>query len=168
VAEKLRRIRAHQPHCLGCGPENPGTLGLSFELDHGAQRVRSQVTLDRRHEGAPGFAHGGAVTTALDDTLGTLLVVLERPAVTAKLEVNFRRPAFLGRPYAVQAWTERVEGRKLFLAADLREGDDVVADAQALFLVVSLQHFLQGGDRLPEGWSEDWGPGPGEEPGLPY
>jgi acyl-coenzyme A thioesterase PaaI-like protein len=168
MADKLSRIQSHHANCLGCGPENPGNLGLSFTLDHDARRVRSDVVLDRRHEGAPGFAHGGAVATALDDTLGTLLVVLEQPAVTAKLEVNYRRPAFLGRPYAVEAWCERIERRKLHLAAELRDEGEVVADAKALFLAVSLEHFLQGSDRLPTGWREYWGPPPGEEPQLPY
>jgi acyl-CoA thioesterase FadM len=95
-------------------------------------------------------------------------VVLEQPAVTAKLEVNYRRPAFLGRPYAVEAWCERIERRTLHLAAELRDEGEVVADAKALFLAVSLEHFLQGSDRLPTGWREYWGPPPGEEPQLPY
>ena len=52
--------------------------------------------------------------------------------------------------------------------ASLRDEEEVVADAKALFLAVSLEHFLQGGDRLPTGWREYWGPPPDEEPQLPY
>jgi acyl-coenzyme A thioesterase PaaI-like protein len=158
-----RPISAHHPHCLGCGPENPGTLGLRFELD--GERVRASLRLDERHSGAPGFAHGGALATALDDTIGTLLVVLRRPAVTARLEVDYRRPAFLERDYEVEAWIERVDGRKLHLAGEVRDADGVVADARALFLEVDLEHFAQGGAELPERIREHWARGSRD---LPY
>ena len=144
----------HHPNCLGCGPENPGSLGLRFAIED--DRVLGTTTLDERHEGAPGFAHGGAIATALDDTLGTLLVVLRRPGVTAKLEVNYRQPAFLGRPFELEAWVDRVEGRKLHLSAELRDEGEVVADASALFLEVELEHFLKGGRDMPEHVKRRW------------
>jgi len=145
MAER-RELAPHHANCLGCGPDNPGTLGLKLAID--GERVRGEVTLDDRHQGAPGFAHGGAVATALDDTLGTLLVVLRHPGVTARLEVNYRRPAFLHRRFELEAWVERVEGRKIEMAAEMREGSDIVADATALFIQVDREHFLQGADQL--------------------
>jgi acyl-coenzyme A thioesterase PaaI-like protein len=145
--DERRELAPHHANCLGCGPDNPGTLGLKLAID--GERVRGEVTLDDRHQGAPGFAHGGAVATALDDTLGTLLVVLRHPGVTARLEVNYRRPAFLHRRFELEAWVERVEGRKIEMAAEMREGADVVADAAALFIQVDREHFLQGTDQLP-------------------
>ena len=89
------------------------------------------------------------MATALDDTLGTLLVVLRHPGVTARLEVNYRRPAFLHRRFELEAWVEQVEGRKIEMAAEMREGGDIVADATALFIQVDREHFLQGADQLP-------------------
>jgi acyl-coenzyme A thioesterase PaaI-like protein len=142
---ELRALPPHHANCLGCGPDNPATLGLKLALD--GERVRGEVTLEERHQGAPGFAHGGAVATALDDTLGTL--VLGHPGVTARLEINYRRPAFLHRRFELEAWVERVEGRKIEMAAEMREDGDVVADATALFIQVDREHFLQGADQLP-------------------
>jgi acyl-coenzyme A thioesterase PaaI-like protein len=146
MAER-RELPPHHANCLGCGPDNPATLGLKLAID--GERVRGEVTLDDRHQGAPGFAHGGAVATALDDTLGTLLVVLGHPGVTARLEINYRRPAFLHRRFELEAWVERVEGRKIEMAAEMREDGEVVADAAALFIHVDREHFLQGADQLP-------------------
>ena len=144
---ELQALPPHHANCLGCGPDNPCTLGLELAID--GERVRGAVTLDDRHQGAPGFAHGGAVATALDDTLGTLLLVVRHPGVTARLEVNYRRPAFLHRRFDLEAWVERVEGRKIEMAAEMREDGDVVADAAALFIRVDREHFLQGADQLP-------------------
>lgn len=142
----------HQPNCLGCGDRNPASMGV--RLRRAGERIRGEVTLDERHEGAPGFAHGGAVATVLDDSLGSLLVILERPAVTAKLEVNYRRPAFLGRRFEIEAWVEETDGRKLWLAGELRDQGEPVADARGLFVEVELEHFLQGEDKRPDDWDE--------------
>ena len=153
MADEPVPLPPHHPNCLGCGPENPGSLGLRLAIE--GERVTGEVTLDERHQGAPGFAHGGAVATALDDTLGTLLVVLGQPGVTAQLEVNYRRPAFLGRRFRLEAEVERVEGRKIHMAAWMREDGEVVADARALFIQVEPDHFLQTGE-VPEEWTDHW------------
>lgn len=139
----------HHPNCLGCGDENPAGVGMRMRRD--GDRVRGEVTLDRRHEGAPGYAHGGAVSTVLDDALGMLLFILRRPAVTARLEVDFRRPAYLERPFDVEAWVDSIDGRKLHLAAQMREGDELIAEGHALFLEVDVEHFARGARMSGEG-----------------
>lgn len=143
-------VPAHQPHCLGCGPDNPASMGLRLRTVD--DRVTGRVRFDRRQEGAPGFAHGGAVATVLDDALGTVLVLIRRPAVTANLTVDFRAPAFLDRDLEVEAWCEHVDGRKLHLAGRLTDAGDVVAEARGLFVEVEIDHFRRGGQPLPDRW----------------
>jgi acyl-coenzyme A thioesterase PaaI-like protein len=130
-------------------------MGLRMRVE--GDRIRGEVTLDRRHEGAPGFAHGGALATVLDDALGSLLIVLKKPAVTAKLEVNYRRPAFLGRRFEVESWVEGEDGRKLHLAAVLTDEGEPIADAKALFLVVDPEHFAEGARKLSDAERADLG-----------
>jgi acyl-CoA thioesterase FadM len=84
------------------------------------------------------------VSTVLDDALGMLLFVLRKPAVTARLEVDFRRPAYIGRPFDVEAWVDAVDGRKLWLRSELREGGELVAEGRGLFLEVKPEHFKRG------------------------
>lgn len=145
-------IPAHQPHCLGCGPENPANMGLKLRVD--GERVLGSVRFDRRQEGAPGFAHGGAVATVLDDALGTVLILVQRPAVTANLNVDFRAPAFLGRELSVEAQCERIDGRKLHLVGRILDGEVIVAEGRALFIEVDIEHFRRGGQELPENWDK--------------
>ncbi|MEX2194456.1 MAG: PaaI family thioesterase [Thermoleophilaceae bacterium] len=146
----MPKLIEHHPNCLACGSENPCGLGLHAHID--GDRIRGEVTIDKRHEGAPGFVHGGALATVLDDAVGSLLIILRRPAVTAKLEVNYRSPAFIDRMFEVEAWVDRTEGRKLHLAGEMRDGGEVVADCAALFLEVKVEHFLQGMEEIPEAW----------------
>ena len=132
----------HHSNCMGCGDLNPAGIGMRMARD--GERVHGSVTLDGRHEGAPGYAHGGAVSTILDDALGMLLFLLRRPAVTARLEVDFRRPAYLGRPFDVEAWVDEIDGRKLWMVAELREEGELVAQGRGLFLEVDPEHFARG------------------------
>ena len=137
-------LPAHQPNCLGCGDKNPASLGLRMFVDPDGDGVIGEVRFTEVHEGAPGFAHGGAVAAALDDAFGMLLWRVRRAAVTARLEVDYRRPVFVARSYGVAAWCERTEGRKLHLRAELRDGDATVAEASGLFVEVDRSHFAQG------------------------
>lgn len=146
------RVPVHQPHCLGCGPENPANMGLRLRIE--GERVLGSVRFDRRQEGAPGFAHGGAVATVLDDALGTVLILVRRPAVTANLNVDFRAPAFLDRELSIEARCERIEGRKIHLAGRLLDGTEIIAEGRALFIEVDIEHFRRGGRELPASWAE--------------
>ena len=139
---------------MGCGPENPASLGARFRID--GDRIRGTVTFDERQVGAPGFAHGGAVAAVMDDLLGSVLLVLNRPAVTASLTVDFRAPAFLGRELTLEAWCDRIEGRKLHLLGVVYDGEDVIAEGRAMFLQVDLSHWEASGEPLPESWGR-WG-----------
>lgn len=137
------RLRSHNPHCYVCGKDNPCSAGAVYTRV--GDRVHATLHLDRRHEGAPGFVHGGALSAVLDDTLGSLLWILERPAVTARLEVDFRRRAHIDTDYTAEAWCERIDGRKLHLLAVVRDpAGEVVAEARSLFVEVSPEQFKRG------------------------
>lgn len=117
-------------------------MGLRMRVE--GDRIFGRATLGHYHEGAPGYAHGGAVATLLDDALGTLLVMLKTPAVTANLTIDYRRPALIGRELVVEAWVDRIDGRKHHFLGELRDDGEVVAEARGLFLQVDVEHFRRG------------------------
>jgi acyl-CoA thioesterase FadM len=65
------------------------------------------------------------------------------PAVTARLETDFRRPVPVGTMLAIEARILAVDGRKVYTAAVGRLGPDgpVAVAASGLFLQVELEHF---------------------------
>ncbi|APB01137.1 PaaI family thioesterase [Nocardia seriolae] len=133
----------HHPGCFGCGPANPASPHIVF--GRYGDTVRGTFTMDERHQGAPGVAHGGIVAAALDDACGAILVPLRQPAVTVKLDVTFRTPARLHRDYVVTAVLAAREGRKLFIDTTLTDGDTVIATGRAIFVAVDTEHFLSLG-----------------------
>lgn len=92
------------------------------------------VTFGQFYVGGNGAVHGGAIPLLFDDVLGRLAIT-DRPICrTARLEVDYRRVTPLGRPLRVEARVEREEGRKRFLCGSLSDGDDLCAEAHALFV----------------------------------
>lgn len=143
--------------CFGCGPENPAGLGLRMRAENDG--VSATLRLDDRHAGAPGLAHGGVVAAAFDDLFGGLLVVLETPAVTANLNVDFRAPVPLAKDLTFRARCSGRDGRKLRFEATLEMGHVLLAQASALFVRVDVAHFESSGAPVPPAWRE-WGSAP--------
>jgi acyl-coenzyme A thioesterase PaaI-like protein len=100
------------------------------------------------HQGAPGLAHGGLLSSAMDEILGMLGHVTRMACVTARLEVDFRRPVPVGTVLHLAARVDGVAGRKLYGSAEGRLGgaDGLVAvRAKGLFVQVPLAHFAEHG-----------------------
>lgn len=88
--------------CFGCGTSNPIGLNLSFYCIGDA--VRSDVTLGEFHEGWGNMAHGGIISTLLDETMSWAVMYFRRVLfVTRKMEIKYIRPVSVGRPLCVSA-----------------------------------------------------------------
>jgi acyl-coenzyme A thioesterase PaaI-like protein len=133
--------------CFACGDEQPNGLHLRVFADHGVA-VRAQFEVGPAHQGAPGLIHGGLLSLAFDEVMGSLHWMVRIPAVTGRLETDFIRPVPLGRTVYLSASCVGVKGRKLYHRAEGRlDGPDgeLVARATALFVEVRLEHFAKHG-----------------------
>ncbi|WP_344641550.1 PaaI family thioesterase [Kitasatospora cystarginea] len=140
-------LGSHYDHCFGCGPQHPQGLQLSAVAGEGLE-VTARFTVKPSHQGGPGLAHGGVLTTAMDETLGTLNWLLHTPAVTGRLETDFLRPVPADAELYIHARITGVHGRKIYSAAEGRIGGPdgpVAIRAQALFIQVKLEHFTKHG-----------------------
>jgi acyl-CoA thioesterase FadM len=55
---------------------------------------------------------------------------------TAYLHINYRQVVPIEKKLQIDAAVDRVEGRKIFVAGRLSDGDTVLADAEALFVLL--------------------------------
>lgn len=140
---EMRTLPSHYAHCFGCGRSHPTGLHLSMAGD--GARVRGSFLVTEHHQGAPGLAHGGVLSAAVDEGMGFLMWLLRKPGVTARLEVNFRRPVPVGSVLQLEGEVERVEGRKIYARMVGRIEGEVVIDARSLFIEVGLDHFAKHG-----------------------
>jgi acyl-coenzyme A thioesterase PaaI-like protein len=140
-------IPSHYTRCYGCGVDHESGLHLVMVAGEGLS-LYGTFTVTDHHQGAPGLAHGGLLTTAFDDALGSLNWLLSSPAVTGRLEVDFRRPVPVGSTLHIQAAVVGVKGRKVFSRAvgRLDSADGPVAlTAASLFVQVPVEHFVANG-----------------------
>ena len=140
-------LDSHYAHCFGCGERHP--TGLHMHVTVGEEvAVTGEFVVTADHQGAPGLAHGGLLTAAFDEALGSLMWLLRTPAVTARLETDFLRPVPVGSTLHITAHASAVHGRKVFTEAIGRLGGadgEPAVRARALFVQVDIAHFTSHG-----------------------
>jgi acyl-coenzyme A thioesterase PaaI-like protein len=120
-------------HCFACGTLNEHGLRLTLHLEPGVAWI--ETSLDRRFEGWEGIAHGGITTTILDEVMAWSVISSDAWGVTARMQVDFRRPVPIGR--AIRATGRLVrDRRRLFdTEAELVDGEtgEVLARASGTY-----------------------------------
>ncbi|KAL4805826.1 HotDog domain-containing protein [Aspergillus unguis] len=127
---------------LTSGPLS-GSGGLALQKVFWNAKEKSAINvvyLGRGMEGWPITVHGGAIATILDEHLARVAIqhLPERTAVTANLDINYRRPVFSGTYYSVHATLdqERSTDRKAYVKGEVRSMDgDLLAESSGLFVV---------------------------------
>jgi acyl-coenzyme A thioesterase PaaI-like protein len=99
-------------------------------------RVGGSARFRRFHLGRNGAAHGGAVAMLFDSLLGYTAFRLSgsKAQRTAFLHVDYRTIAPVETELQVDAGVDGIDGRKIFVSGRLLDGDDVLAEAHALFV----------------------------------
>jgi acyl-coenzyme A thioesterase PaaI-like protein len=118
-------------------PNRGNILSVPMELAKGEDgAVHGWLRFSRYHLGRNGAAHGGALGLAFDSILGYTAAVLTGGLHqrTAFLHVDYRRIVPVETTLQVDAQLTGDAGRKIHVAATLRDGDDVLTEAHALFV----------------------------------
>lgn len=103
-----------------------------------AGRIEGWARFRRFHLGRNGAVHGGALGLLFDSVLGmTSGVITGGPRQrTAYLHINYRQIVPINKELQVDAGVDRVEGRKIFVSGRLSDGDTVLTDSEALFVLL--------------------------------
>ncbi|MGA9871154.1 MAG: PaaI family thioesterase [Rhodococcus sp. (in: high G+C Gram-positive bacteria)] len=101
-----------------------------------AEGVRSRGVFRRFHLGGNAAAHGGTLPLLFDDLFGMIQHAYGRPiSRTAYLHINYRKVTPLDTELVIEGSVDRVEGRKTFISAELKDADgNVLADCEALMV----------------------------------
>jgi len=86
----------------------------------------------------------------VDEGMGYLLWLVQSPAVTAKLEVDYRRPVPVGSRLELEGHIERTHGRKIYASMVGRVEGQVAVEARAMYLKVRVEHFIPHAKRMGE------------------
>lgn len=101
-------------------------------------RIRGWARFRRFHLGRNGAVHGGMVAQLFDSVLGLTSAVLTGGPYqrTAYLHLDYRHIVPIEKELQVEAGISRVEGRKIFVAGRLSDGETLLTESEALFVML--------------------------------
>jgi len=109
-------------------------LGVDLRVVRRGDEVEAHFTLRPAHEGAPQRSHGGVVSAVFDDVFGFVLQLNQLPGFTGELTIRYEAGTPIGRPLVLRARMTSKEGRKIFMAGELMDGELRVASGKAIFI----------------------------------
>jgi acyl-coenzyme A thioesterase PaaI-like protein len=123
-------------NCFACGTANP--IGLNLQFYRFGDAVYSDITLGKNHEGWENMAHGGIVSTLLDEVMSWTIMYFKKTfLVTRKMEVKYIRPVLIGTPLIIKG--EVMDDSKLPRIKARAE----IRDDKSNLLVRSLGEFIE-------------------------
>lgn len=122
------------PYSPVVGPLNPVSPPVQVQIaDDG--RVTGTMTLTEAYNGPPwDLTHGGVVAMVFDELLGIAGIAGAGGGFTGRLTIRYRKPTPILAEIALEAWLDRVEGRKLIAKGEMRHNGVLTADAEGLFV----------------------------------
>lgn len=136
VLESIPKLEGH--NCFACGTENPIGLNLSFYRQ--GEYICSDISLEKDYEGWENMAHGGIVSTLLDEVMSWTVIYFRRIFfVTRRMKIKYIKPVPLYRLLTVKGKMVEGENRRLCKARGLiqDEEENTLARGEATFAILS-------------------------------
>ncbi|MEW6665547.1 MAG: PaaI family thioesterase [Thermodesulfobacteriota bacterium] len=150
IRTDIPKLQGHT--CFACGTANP--IGLNLEFYRLGDAVCSDVVLGKYYEGWENMAHGGIISTLLDEVMSWTILYFRRIFfVTRKMEVKYVKPVLVGIPLRVKARlvNEKREGL-IAVQAEIRdERGKVLCKAAGEFVELPAQKLSV----VPDGLKRD-------------
>ena len=124
-------------YCFACGEKNPIGLHLSFNFD--GERIFTKKILPKEFQGYDGTAHGGILSTMLDETMCKFISAkYHEKAVTGRLEIRYKYPTPVNQELKITAWQENQRKNIISMRSTVETQDGVItAEATAKFALVN-------------------------------
>lgn len=109
-------------------------MALPLELHKEGKTLVGIGTYNEAYEGPNHCVHGGIVSAIYDQVLALANVLNGIGGPTGYLHVTYKKPTPLHVPLRFEAWTDSVDGRKIITKGRCLVGDEVVTEAEGLFI----------------------------------
>ncbi len=117
------------------GLANP--LAPPLRIQRKGDTTSGLVNFPKSCEGAPGCVHGGYVAAAFDEFLGVTQALSGKAGMTGTLVTIYRSPCPISADLSMKGTVESINGRKIITKALMHAGSKLVAEAEAIFILVN-------------------------------
>jgi len=158
-------MRYHHALCYGCGADAVNGLHVRVIAGEGATSTAT-MTVPQWMEGGPGVIHGGLLSAAFDEVMGTTALLIGVPVVTGHLEIDFAKPIPIGSSLWFTGEVLGRVGRKIYMRseafivdADGEAAADAKPVARSLALFIGIdprKHFSAhvANSQRPDAWTK--------------
>ena len=147
---EIPKPRGH--YCFACGTANPIGLNLHFYRFH--DRICTDITLGKYHGGWENVAHGGIISTLLDEVMSWTVMYFKKSLfVTRKIEIKYVKPVMIGTPLTVTGrLMDDEEAPKIKTRAEIRDEEGrLLVRSRGEFVMLSKEKLSS----VPEGAKEE-------------
>lgn len=109
-------------------------VGFPLETRVEGDRVFGRAYVPLPFQGPPMRVHGGIVAAIFDVLLAQTQAIGKVMAYTASLEISYKSATPLETELELEAWIEKIDGRKMFNAGEIRANGQVCASAKGLWI----------------------------------
>lgn len=128
--------------CFACGTKNP--IGLKLRFYRQDNYICSDVILTGHHVGWQNMAHGGIISTLLDEVMSWTVIYFKKCfSVTRRMQVRYLRPVPVEVPLTVKGMITSDEGQRRCQAEALLQDqrDNILAKGEADFAILSADRL---------------------------
>lgn len=121
-------------YCFACGIENP--IGLKIVFETTQDGVVANFIPTKEYQGYVGILHGGIISTLLDEAMAQAVIIRGNQAVTARMEVQFKKPIVIGEIICLKGRVTQEKGRIIETYGEIEQNGQITAVATASFFIV--------------------------------
>jgi hypothetical protein len=97
-------------------------------------RVKGNAFVPLPFQGPPMRVHGGIVAAMFDVLLAQTQAIAKVMGYTASLDITYKAATPLETELELEAWIEKIDGRKMYNAGEIRMNGEVCASAKGLWI----------------------------------
>lgn len=125
-------------YCFACGSRNPVGLKLDFLYDSETDAMVAHTRFAPHFQGWQGVLHGGLISTVLDEAMVKAAARKGLKCVTAELNVRFKNPALLSKPFTITGKVNDVNRRLITAQGSIVDSDNtLIASANGKFIIIA-------------------------------
>ena len=138
-------------YCFACGTENP--IGLNLKFYRSGESICSDIILKRYYEGWENIAHGGIISTLLDEVMSWTVMYFKKVfIVTRNMKIKYVRPVLIGKLITVRGKiTDDTKLPIIKAKSEIRDQDKrLLVQGWAEFVIVSKDKLSGVSEKLKE------------------
>ncbi|MEO0119043.1 MAG: PaaI family thioesterase [candidate division WOR-3 bacterium] len=123
-------------YCFACGNKNP--IGFQLKIIETKNGVKTEFIPKKEYEGYQNIIHGGIVATLLDEMIAWACRKKGYDAVTAELQVRYKKPMVLNKKYFAYGTIIKIHHQLIIGESQVfDEEKNLIAYAQAKMYLIS-------------------------------